>query len=73
MLTVLIDFDLDLLLTFIYWRQYMSMVSTLLQFIGAEREGNMDLHLSAFEAIGHVSLLIATPTTLVGDLCTWPI
>ena len=45
------EFDLDLPLTSEYWRQYMSMVSILLEFVIAEREGNWDLHLSAFEAM----------------------
>ena len=50
-LTVLRDFDLDLPLNSTYCRQYMSMVSTLLQFIRAEREGKWDIHMSAFVAM----------------------
>ena len=37
--------------TFVYWRQYMSLVQILLRFIRAEREGNWDLHLSSFAAM----------------------
>ena len=40
-LTVLRDFDFDLPLTSTYWRQYMGTVSTLRQFITAEREGKL--------------------------------
>ncbi len=34
--------------TFQYWLQYLELVSTLLNFIRAEREGNWELHISSF-------------------------
>ena len=46
------DFDKEIQNpTFVYWRQYMSLVQILLRFIRAEREGNWDLHLSSFAAM----------------------
>ncbi len=44
---ILKEFDAQLPSTAKYWRQYMEMVTILLQFIRAEREGNWNLHLSA--------------------------
>ena len=45
------EFEKDRSPSFTYWRQYMELVSLLLQFIRAERTANWKLHLSAFADI----------------------
>ena len=37
--------------TYLFWKSYMDMVQTLLLFLRAERDGNWELHLSAFQGM----------------------